>query len=156
MIFNGVIFCQISDHIVPVHRKLKWVIDITIGYPDKDPLSFPGMMAGIFSPRHVHLHYRAYPTSEVPGDPDSLQNWLYERYTEKEEMLENFYNNEKSMDKTDKGKRHLKRLPEQELNIDFLGIIISYIFYLFSSYIFWHCFYKHMFCLIGWCYSLIL
>jgi hypothetical protein len=75
-------------------------------------------------------------TSEVPGDPDSLQNWLYERYTEKEEMLENFYNNEKSMDKTDKGKRHLKRLSEQELNIDFLGIVISYIFYLFSSYIF--------------------
>lgn len=145
-----------EDHISPVQRKLKWVIDITIGYPDRDPLSFHGMMAGIFSPRHVHLHYRAYAISEVPSDPDSLQNWLYERYTEKEEMLENFYNNEKSMDKTDKGKRHLKRLPEQELNIDFLGIVISYIFYFFSSYVFWHCFYKHMFCFIGWCCSLIL
>lgn len=144
-----------KENTIHMNRKLKWVIDITIGYPERDPLSFPGMMAGIYEPRHVHLHYRAYPITEVPCDSDSLQNWLYEKFTEKEELLEQFYNNKQTMDKTDKQKRNLPRLTEQELKADIQGIVCSYIFYSFSSYIFWHCLYKHLFCLIGWSLSFL-
>ncbi|VDI83923.1 lysocardiolipin and lysophospholipid acyltransferase, partial [Mytilus galloprovincialis] len=111
-----------KESLVPAERKLKWVIDITIGYPDRDSLSFPGMMAGIYSPRQIHVHYRAYPITEVPHDSNHLQTWLYDRYIEKEEFLEQYYNNKTSMNDTDKEIRHLPRLSEQEIKEDYHGI----------------------------------
>ncbi|CAG2227515.1 LPGAT1 [Mytilus edulis] len=111
-----------KESLVPAERKLKWVIDITIGYPDRDSLSFPGMMAGIYSPRQINVHYRAYPITEVPHDSNHLQTWLYDRYIEKEEFLEQYYNNKTSMNDTDKEIRHLPRLSEQEIKEDYHGI----------------------------------
>ncbi|XP_063426202.1 acyl-CoA:lysophosphatidylglycerol acyltransferase 1-like [Mytilus trossulus] len=140
---------------VPAERKLKWVIDITIGYPDRDSLSFPGMMAGIYSPRHINIHYRAYPITEVPHDSNHLQTWLYDRYIEKEEFLEQYYNNKISMNDTDKVIRHLPRLSEQEIKEDYHGILFIHIFYFISSYVFWHAIYLHLFTVIGFCFSLI-
>ncbi|CAG2215246.1 LPGAT1 [Mytilus edulis] len=113
-----------KESLVPAERKLKWVIDITIGYPDRDSLSFPGMMAGIYSPRQINVHYRAYPITEVPHDSNHLQTWLYDRYIEKEEFLEQYYNNKTSMNDTDKEIRHLPRLSEQEIKEDYHGISI--------------------------------
>ena len=140
---------------VPVDRKLKWIVDITIGYPERDSLSFPGMIAGIYTPRHVHLHYRVYPIKEVPCDSDSLQTWLYNRYTEKEELLENFYNKQISMDETDKENRKLSKLKEHEIRINTLEIVLLYMFYFISTVVFWHCFYKQIFNLIGWSFSFL-
>lgn len=144
-----------KESLVPAERKLKWVIDITIGYPDRDSLSFPGMMAGIYSPRHINVHYRAYPITEVPHDSNHLQTWLYDRYIEKEEFLEQYYNNKTSMNDTDKEIRHLPRLSEQEIKEDYHGIVFIHIFYFISSYVFWHAIYLHLFTVIGFCFSLI-
>ncbi|XP_052106920.1 acyl-CoA:lysophosphatidylglycerol acyltransferase 1-like [Mytilus californianus] len=140
---------------VPAKRKLKWVIDITIGYPDRDSLSFPGMMVGIFSPRHINVHYRAYPVTEVPHDSNHLQTWLYDRYIEKEELLELYYNKKTSMNHTDRQTRHLPKLSEQEIKVDYYGIVFIHIFYFISSYVFWHAIYLHLFTVIGFCFSLI-
>ncbi|XP_076100325.1 acyl-CoA:lysophosphatidylglycerol acyltransferase 1-like [Mytilus galloprovincialis] len=144
-----------KESLVPSDRKLKWVIDITIGYPDRDSLSFPGMMAGIYSPRQINVHYRAYPITEVPHDSNHLQTWLYDRYIEKEEFLEQYYNNKTSMNDTDKEIRHLPRLSEQEIKEDYHGIVFIHIFYFISSYVFWHAIYLHLFTVIGFCFSLI-
>ncbi|XP_071161379.1 acyl-CoA:lysophosphatidylglycerol acyltransferase 1-like [Mytilus edulis] len=144
-----------KESLVPAERKLKWVIDITIGYPDRDSLSFPGMMAGIYSPRQINVHYRAYPITEVPHDSNHLQTWLYDRYIEKEEFLEQYYNNKTSMNDTDKEIRHLPRLSEQEIKEDYHGIVFIHIFYFISSYVFWHAIYLHLFTVIGFCFSLI-
>lgn len=116
-------------------RKLKWVIDITIGYPERDPLSFPGMMAGIYSPRHIHVHYRAYPINSIPQD--NLQPWLYDRFTEKEKLLEHFYTSNSSMDIVDEGRRCLPRVKEHLVTVDIVELVFIHCFYLVSSYIFW-------------------
>lgn len=113
------------------------------------------MMAGIYSPRQIHVHYRAYPITEVPHDSNHLQTWLYDRYIEKEEFLEQYYNNKTSMNDTDKEIRHLPRLSEQEIKEDYHGIVFIHIFYFISSYVFWHAIYLHLFTVIGFCFSLI-
>lgn len=37
------------------------------------------------------LHYRKYPIEDVPLETEELTKWMYERFTEKEHMLEHFY-----------------------------------------------------------------
>lgn len=74
-------------------EPLKWVVDITIGYPDiGKPLDLLTISGGFWKPCVVHLHYRRYPVSEVPiGDAEALTAWLYDRWVEKEDLLDEFY-----------------------------------------------------------------
>lgn len=131
------------------------MIDITIGYPERDPLSFPGMMAGIYQPRHIHVHSRAYPITDIPQDPDRLQSWLYERYTEKEELLKHFYTNKKSMNIADQQERQLPRLHQHIVTVDMAELVFIHIFYLVSSYVFWHIFYLPLFTCISLMISIL-
>ena len=41
--------------------------------------------------RRVHLHVRHYPVSEIPDTDDGITSWLYRRFEEKDELLEQFY-----------------------------------------------------------------
>ena len=48
-------------------------------------------MTGALSPCQVTICYRIFPASDVPTDTDGMQKWLFERFVEKEAMLEYFY-----------------------------------------------------------------
>lgn len=72
-------------------RPLKWVIDITIGYPDHKPLDAFNVTFGNRAPCETTLHYRLYPADKVPLEPEKLQTWLFRLYEEKDKLLETFY-----------------------------------------------------------------
>jgi len=67
------------------------VIDITIGYPDQKPLDAFNVTFGDRAPCETTLHYRLYSADTVPVEPEKLQAWLFERYEEKNKLLEAFY-----------------------------------------------------------------
>uniref|UniRef100_A0A1Q3FG89 Putative lysophosphatidylglycerol acyltransferase 1 n=1 Tax=Culex tarsalis TaxID=7177 RepID=A0A1Q3FG89_CULTA len=70
---------------------LEYILDITIGYPNGKPLDLPNIVHGFRNPCQTYLFYRLYRSSEVPRDSESLTRWLYDRFFEKEKLLEEFY-----------------------------------------------------------------
>ncbi|KAK2149177.1 hypothetical protein LSH36_463g02003 [Paralvinella palmiformis] len=70
---------------------LKWVIDITIGYPKNQPLDIFQVLSGKRPSCTTVLYYRKYPISEIPTNEEQLLRWMYSRFEEKERMLETFY-----------------------------------------------------------------
>ena len=72
-------------------RSLKWVLDITIGYPKAQPLNFQTIAAGQREPMVTTVHYRKYPIAQLPIESEPLTKWMYERFAEKDKMLEEFY-----------------------------------------------------------------
>lgn len=82
------IFVNFSD---VKKRPLKWVVDITIGYPEGDALGLTTVVGGWRKPCCTTLYYRKYPIDQVPLDTEELTKWLYQRFVEKEALLEEFY-----------------------------------------------------------------
>lgn len=74
-------------------EPIKWVIDITIGYPDMGkPLDLFAISGGFRKQCVVHMHYRRFPIAQVPvHDSEALTKWLYDRWAEKEDLLDIFY-----------------------------------------------------------------
>ncbi|XP_066280812.1 acyl-CoA:lysophosphatidylglycerol acyltransferase 1-like isoform X1 [Branchiostoma lanceolatum] len=72
-------------------RHVKWIVDITIAYEHGRPLDIQTLTSGWRPPYPTTLHYRHFPTSEVPRDETGLTKWLYQRFAEKEELLSHFY-----------------------------------------------------------------
>ncbi|XP_055596846.1 acyl-CoA:lysophosphatidylglycerol acyltransferase 1-like isoform X1 [Uranotaenia lowii] len=70
---------------------LEYILDVTIGYPNGKPLDLPTIVHGMRNPCQTYLFYRLYRSADVPRDSESLTQWLYERFYEKEKMLEEFY-----------------------------------------------------------------
>ncbi len=75
---------------LPHSGHLKWVIDITLGYPDQTPLDAATIIAGHRAPCQTTLYYRKYPIHQVPQEEDALLKWLYQRYAEKDKLIERF------------------------------------------------------------------
>lgn len=72
-------------------RNLKWIVDTTIAYPRGEA---PNALYLIFSRGRfppIHVHYRVFEIESVPRDEEGFKNWMYDRYIEKEAMLEHFY-----------------------------------------------------------------
>ncbi|ESO87710.1 hypothetical protein LOTGIDRAFT_219893 [Lottia gigantea] len=116
-------------------RPLKWIIDVTLGYPEGKALDAHGCAIGWHPPTDCYLHYRAYPVSEIPRDLEGLTKWMYERYAEKDKMLENFYKSGKFEEPADAPKRVLPRCREGLLDVDIIQIIMFHVFYLVSTYV---------------------
>lgn len=76
---------------IDCQQPLKWIIDLTIGYPQGQPLDMFSITFGERPPCETHFYYRVYPLSAVPADPDVMLQWLYDRYIEKEALLDAFY-----------------------------------------------------------------
>ena len=70
---------------------MKWIVDLTIGYPENKTLNLQTIMMGTRKPIVVTLHYRKFPIEEIPVESDALTDWLYKRFEEKERMLDIFY-----------------------------------------------------------------
>ncbi|XP_053608331.1 acyl-CoA:lysophosphatidylglycerol acyltransferase 1-like [Plodia interpunctella] len=70
---------------------IEWILDVTIAYPDRVPLLLQDIVCGFRSPCRTYIHYRLYPCTDVPADSEGMTNWLYDRFVEKDKMLEEFY-----------------------------------------------------------------
>ncbi len=73
------------------NRRLKWVVDMTIGYPENKTFNLQTAMMGTRKPFVITVHYRKFPIEDVPLETDALTRWVYKRFEEKEEMLSFFY-----------------------------------------------------------------
>ena len=72
-------------------KTLKWFVDLTVAYPSGVPLNLQTIVSASRPPMVTTFHYRKYPISEVPVDQKELLHWFYERYVEKDKLLEEFY-----------------------------------------------------------------
>ena len=70
---------------------MRWLIDATIGYPDGADLNFQTIIAGTRRPCQTVVYYRKFPISDIPIETAALTMWLYDRFVEKEKLLEIFY-----------------------------------------------------------------
>ncbi|XP_065152057.1 lysocardiolipin acyltransferase 1 [Paramisgurnus dabryanus] len=79
--------------IVDTLRKggnLDAVHDITVAYPQNIPQTERHLVLGLF-PREIHFHVQRYPLSSLPRSAAQLQSWCQERWAEKEQRLQEFY-----------------------------------------------------------------
>jgi len=72
-------------------NRIKWVIDVTIGYPERQPLDLFTITSASRPPCQVSVHYRCYKADSVPCEHDELLRWLYDRWAEKDRLLDHFH-----------------------------------------------------------------
>ncbi|ORY86277.1 acyltransferase-domain-containing protein [Protomyces lactucae-debilis] len=75
-----------------------WVYDCTIAYEPLGETDFAAKEYTLRSmffegkpPQAVHMHWRKFAVSDIPLDDAGFQAWLFERWAEKEAMLDKFY-----------------------------------------------------------------
>ncbi|XP_058805821.1 acyl-CoA:lysophosphatidylglycerol acyltransferase 1-like [Phymastichus coffea] len=109
--------------------EIRWVLDITIAYPQGKPIDLLTIITGTRPPCNTVLFYRIFPTSSVPKEPEQLSRWLFDRWTEKEALLENFY-------------KHGTFIGTQQIDLensmiqqDPLRYLVLHLFFMTSSYI---------------------
>lgn len=70
---------------------LDYVLDITVAYPDQNPLDLSNIVHGLRRPCTTYMFYRLYKAESVPREENAMKQWLYDRFIEKNGLLENFY-----------------------------------------------------------------
>lgn len=71
--------------------KICWILDITIAYPNGDPLGLLDILFGNRPPCRTSFFYRLFHISELPQDQEALTQWLFNRWEEKDKILDVFY-----------------------------------------------------------------
>ncbi|KAL6743207.1 hypothetical protein Aduo_016280 [Ancylostoma duodenale] len=67
---------------------IKYVLDVTIAYPNGIPLSLVSLGFGTREKCDIAVNYKIYNADEVPFDTEEkLRDWMYSVYKEKDEML---------------------------------------------------------------------
>jgi len=73
-------------------KSLKYIVDVTIGYLNGRPFELlKNMVAGDYEACETVIHYRKYPAATVPRSESMLMQWMYERFAEKDRLLNHFY-----------------------------------------------------------------
>lgn len=111
--------------------KLEWILDVTIAYPNGEPLDLPTIIFGHRPPCKTTFLYRLYHCKDVPRDTEEMTRWLYKKFEEKEKMLDYFY-------KTGKFPvREYSQNPVQPHIVaqDCLRFLILHLFFITSTYI---------------------
>ncbi|CAD6193729.1 unnamed protein product [Caenorhabditis auriculariae] len=71
---------------------IKYVLDVTIAYPNGIPLSLATFGLGTREKCDIAVHYKIYDADEVPfEDEEKLRDWMYKVYKEKDDMLARYY-----------------------------------------------------------------
>ncbi|XP_034189753.1 acyl-CoA:lysophosphatidylglycerol acyltransferase 1 isoform X2 [Osmia lignaria lignaria] len=113
---------------------INWVLDITIAYPQGKPIDLPTIITGSRPPCETVLFYRIYPSSVVPREPELLSKWLYDRWAEKETLLDNFYKYGTFLGKQASANEGSK------IHQDPLRFLVLHLFFITSSYIHYNIF----------------
>ncbi|XP_050083843.1 acyl-CoA:lysophosphatidylglycerol acyltransferase 1-like isoform X2 [Anopheles aquasalis] len=106
---------------------LEYVLDITIAYPQGVPLDLPNIVHGIRDPCQTFLFYKLYHCSEVPRETETLTQWLYNRFYEKEKLLEEFY-------RTGSWPASCT-VPPTVVHQDLLRFLLIHLFFITSTYV---------------------
>uniref|UniRef100_A0A2M4BQ02 Putative lysophosphatidylglycerol acyltransferase 1 n=1 Tax=Anopheles marajoara TaxID=58244 RepID=A0A2M4BQ02_9DIPT len=106
---------------------LEYVLDITIAYPQGVPLDLPNIVHGIRDPCQTFLFYKLYHCSEVPRESETLTQWLYNRFYEKEKLLEEFY-------RTGSWPASCT-VPPTVVHQDLLRFLLIHLFFITSTYV---------------------
>ncbi|XP_075554671.1 acyl-CoA:lysophosphatidylglycerol acyltransferase 1-like isoform X3 [Dermacentor variabilis] len=134
-----------AENLAKTHKgeePLKWVVDITVGYPDMGkPLDLFVISGGFRKQCVVHMHYRRFPIAEVPiDDSEALTKWLYDRWAEKEDLLDIFYRTGRFPGRLHQGSgedggKSLAPLRETPLRVDFniVWIVLVHAFFIMST-----------------------
>ncbi|EGG18843.1 Putative acetyltransferase protein [Cavenderia fasciculata] len=79
-----------SSAVISMKGAVDAVYDLTVAYK-RHPASFFALFYGN-KPTEIHIHLRRFPIASVPVDQGDheIGNWLYQRYTEKDELLQHF------------------------------------------------------------------
>ena len=64
------------------------VYDLTIGYEEGVPTLWQYIKGSV---ERIHLHVRRFPVEDLPTLEDDVRQWLLDRWTEKDQLLERFY-----------------------------------------------------------------
>lgn len=64
------------------------VYDLTIGYEEGVPTLWQYIKG---SAQRIHLHVRRFPVEELPTLEEDLRQWLLDRWSEKDQLLDSFY-----------------------------------------------------------------
>jgi len=75
----------------PLEKQITKLLDVTIAYPEGDPLDLQSIITGWRQPCTTHVHYREFDVKDLPTDSDELFDWMVNLYQEKELMLAEFY-----------------------------------------------------------------
>ncbi|XP_041354413.1 acyl-CoA:lysophosphatidylglycerol acyltransferase 1-like [Gigantopelta aegis] len=119
---------------VSSNAQLEWVIDMTIAYPQGRPLDLQGVIFGYWPPCQVVVHYKAYPFVDIPSDLESLTKWLYDRYEEKENMLDHYYQLNR-VPSSEFPRRCLPLRTDGLMQVDILHISLYHLFFIVSTYL---------------------
>ncbi|XP_069953280.1 acyl-CoA:lysophosphatidylglycerol acyltransferase 1 isoform X2 [Cherax quadricarinatus] len=71
--------------------RIKYLIDVTVAYPGGRPLDLQTVFGGWRPSCDTIFHYRKFNIEEIPREEETLKNWLYTRYEEKEVILQEYY-----------------------------------------------------------------
>lgn len=118
---------KIGEAEISSRKTLKYVLDITIAYPDGTPLDLGDIVTGIRRACQTHLLYRLYRCSEVPRDEAELTKWINDRFIEKEELLSSYYNTGSF--------NHPSEVQPSVLHQDILRFFLIHLFFITSSYL---------------------
>lgn len=67
------------------------VWDVTLGFPDYVPETEKSLLEGKF-PQEVHFHVKRYDIKDAPSEEGEFQEWCTKLWKEKDQLLEEFYN----------------------------------------------------------------
>uniref|UniRef100_A0A1I7Y7W3 PlsC domain-containing protein n=1 Tax=Steinernema glaseri TaxID=37863 RepID=A0A1I7Y7W3_9BILA len=81
-----------KKYIKETRPPIKYVLDMTIAYPNAEPLSLQTLMLGTREDCNIAVNYKVYRADEVPfADDNELRDWMYKVYVEKDKLLDNYY-----------------------------------------------------------------
>ncbi|CAG9858624.1 unnamed protein product [Phyllotreta striolata] len=123
-------FTRPSDDCGEIPR-IEWILDITIAYPNGWPIDLQHIVFGNRAPCQTVFFYRLYPIKELPQETEAMTKWLFDRWAEKENMLETFYRTGSFPCAFSRIKYHPPKVVVQ----DYLQYAIVHVFFLVSTYI---------------------
>jgi len=89
-IMNNVLIPRVkgfSTSILELRHTAQVVYDLTVGYSEKSTL-YSSVLGG--KPYSVHVHVRRFEMSSLPKTEEEINTWLYDRYAEKDKLLDYF------------------------------------------------------------------
>uniref|UniRef100_A0A0N5AYA5 PlsC domain-containing protein n=1 Tax=Syphacia muris TaxID=451379 RepID=A0A0N5AYA5_9BILA len=75
------------------YPPIEYIVDSTIGYSKGKVPNLGNLMCGDLPSNDffVAIHHKIYPVKAEWSNEEMLRKWLYERYYEKDKLLDNFY-----------------------------------------------------------------
>uniref|UniRef100_A0A0N5C7L4 PlsC domain-containing protein n=1 Tax=Strongyloides papillosus TaxID=174720 RepID=A0A0N5C7L4_STREA len=117
---------RIKKSVTESRPKIKYVVDVTIAYPNRIPLSVLTLLFGSREKCDIAVHYRIFDVNEIPfEDEEKLRDWIYKVYEEKDKLLDNYYHTGKFTN------NDVRRYVPFEWN----KIITQYVFWFGSFYL---------------------